>query len=112
MRRWKFLYIRNQLNEVVKELATVGVKIKVNIVERGRFRTFGNVFERYNSFSGASYFLNGIEKYGYKYEEYPEESLRIEAIESFIEAHPLECPDEVKKKKKVKRVIKAKKDEE
>lgn len=56
VRRWKFIYVRNQLNEVVKDLATVGVKIKVTIVERGRLRTFGNVFERYNSFSGASYF--------------------------------------------------------
>lgn len=111
VRRWKFIYIRNQLNEVVKDLATVGVKIKVTIVERGRFRTFGNVFERYNSFSGASYFLNGIEKYGYKYQEYPEDSFRIEAIEAFIEAHPLERPEEVKKKK-AKRVLKAKKDEE
>ena len=98
IRRWKFIYIHNQLNDVVKELATIGVKIKLSVVERGRFRCFGNVFEFYNSFSGVPYFLNGIEKTNYQYVEHPRESYAIANIESFVVAHPLVRPDEMKKK--------------
>lgn len=98
-RKWKFYYIRNQLNEVVKELATVGIKIKVNVVERGRFRALGNVFERYNSFSGVRYFLHGIEKVGYEYRDYPSETYTVEDINEFVTAHPLVRPEDMKKKK-------------
>lgn len=108
VRRWKFIYINNQLNDVVKELATVGVKIKVSVVERGKFRVFGNVFERYNSFSGVPYFLNGIEKVGYQYLPHPEETYSIKDIQAFVDAHPLIRPDDMKKQKKKD---KAKKDE-
>ncbi len=101
-RKWKFFYIHNQLNEVVKELAAVGVKIKVSVVERGRFRTLGNIFERYNSFSGVRYFLHGIEKVGYEYREYPHEGYAKNDIEAFVAAHPLERPEDMKKKKQRK----------
>jgi len=99
VRRWKFIYIQNQLNDVVKELATIGVKIKLSVVERGRFRCFGNVFERYNSFSGVPYFLYGIEKEGYTYMPYPKETFKTDDIEAFYNAHPLERPKEMKKAK-------------
>lgn len=101
-RKWKFFFIHNQLNEVVKELASVGVKIKVSVVERGRFRTLGNIFERYNSFSGVRYFLHGIEKVGYEYREYPQDGYAKNDIEAFVAAHPLERPEEMKKKRKGK----------
>lgn len=100
VRRWKFIYIKNQLNDVIKELATVGVKIKVSVVERGRFRCFGNVFERYNSFSGVPYFLWGIDKVGYEYIEHPTESLSVNDINAFVELHPLTRPKDMKKKKR------------
>ncbi|MBQ8685126.1 MAG: hypothetical protein IJ514_03020 [Clostridia bacterium] len=99
VRRWKFIYIHNQLNDVVKELATVGVKINISVVERGRFRCFGNIFERYNSFSGVPYFLHGIENVGYEYLENPSESYSIKDINAFVQAHPLERPEDMKKKK-------------
>lgn len=89
VRRWKFYYIHNQLNEFVKELATAGIKIKLSVVERGRFRVFGNIFERYNSFSGIPYFLNGIDKVNYQYMPYPKESFSIKDIADFLKAHPL-----------------------
>lgn len=97
-RKWKFIYIENQLNDVVKELASVGVNIKLSVVHRGRLRVFGNIFERYNSFSGVSYFLNGIENVGYEYLEFPKETLKVEDIRAFVKAHPLERPKEMKKK--------------
>lgn len=102
VRRWKFIYIHNQLNDVVKELATVGIKIKLSVVQRGRFRCFGNIFERYNSFSGVPYFLNGIEKVNYVYKEFPKETFSIKDVGEFIQAHPLIRPDEMKKQKKKK----------
>ncbi len=108
-RKWKFIYIHNQLNDVVKELATVGVKIKLSVVERGKFYVYGNVFERYNSFSGVAYFLNGIDKVGYEYLEHPADTFSIENINEFINAHPLVRPDEMRKKKQ-KNVLKSKKD--
>lgn len=99
-RKWKFFYIRNQLNEVVKELATVGVHIKVSVVEKGKFKFRGNIFERYDSFSAEAYFLDGIEKVGYEYLEYPKKSLSLEAIKEYIEAHPLERPEIMERKTK------------
>jgi len=98
-RFWRFIYIKNQLNEAVKELATVGVKINLSVVERGRLRYKGNIFERYNSFSGVPYFLNGIDKVGYEYLPFPNETYRIEDINSFLALHPLERPEIMKKKK-------------
>lgn len=99
VRKWKFIYIHNQLNDVVKELATVGVKINVSVVERGIYKTRLKVFERYNSFSGVPYFLHGIENVGYEYLPFPKETLKIEDVNAFVQAHPLIRPDEVKKKK-------------
>lgn len=99
-RKWKFIYIQNQLNEAVKELASVGVKLNVSIVERGKFSCIGNVFQFYNSFSGVPYFLWGIEKVGYEYLSYPKESLRIDDVENFVKVHPLIRPKEIRKKKR------------
>ena len=101
VRRWKFIYIHNQLNEAVKELATVGIKIKLSVVERGKFRCFGNIFEYYNSFSGVPYFLWGIEKHGYKYLDYPRETYTIADVEAYVKAHPLERPEIMKKNNKI-----------
>ena len=107
VRKWKFIYIHNQLNDVIKELAAVGVKIKISVVERGRFRFFGNVFERFNSFSGVLYFLHGIEKVGYEYLDYPRETFSVRDIENFVKMHPLTRPEDMKRKKKnEKRVCK------
>ena len=98
--KWKFLYIRNQLNAVVKELSTVGVNIKIKVAEWGRFRVWGDVFDRYNSFSGEPYFLYGIEKVGYVYKRHIDDNLSVEGIKGYCKAHPLERPDEVKKRKR------------
>ncbi len=95
--KWKFLYIRNQLNAVVKELSTLGVNVKIKVAEWGRFRIWGDVFDRYNSFSGEAYFLYGIEKVGYVYKRHSDGDLSVEGIKAYCKAHPLERPDEVKK---------------
>ncbi len=111
MRRWKFIYIDNQMNEAVKELASVGVKIKFSVVERGRLRFIGNVFDRYNSFSGVPYFLWGINKVGYEYLDYPRETFRIDDIENFVQVHPLVRPEGMIKPKKASEKAKPKKEE-
>ena len=99
-RKWKFIYIDNQLNDIVKELAQVGVHIKVSVVEKGKFKFRGNVFERYDSFSAEPYFFEGIEEVGYEYLEYPEKSLSVEGRKAFLEAHPLERPEIMERKTK------------
>ena len=90
--RWNFLCIHNQLANALKELASFGFDIKelkVKLVERGKFRIWGEVFDCYNSFSGVPYFLNGIEKRGYEYIEQEEGELTIEGIKRYVQQHPL-----------------------
>lgn len=96
---WKFLYIRNQLNAVVKELSSVGVNPRIKIAEWGKFRCRGNVFGYYDSFSGIPYFLRGIEKVGYEYRRHCDGDLSIKGIENYCLAHPLERPEANKKKR-------------
>lgn len=87
---WRFLYIRSQLNNVVKEFSKLGVNIKIPVVEWGRFHVWGNVFDCYNSFSGVPYYLKGIENVGYVYNKHVDGDLSIEGIERYCKAHPLE----------------------
>jgi len=95
-RTWRFIYIQNQLNSVVKELAQVGVKINISVVEGGRFRLFGgNVFDCYDSFSGVRYFLKGIENVGYEYRRASRDDFTIAGIDEFVAQHPLVRPDEM-----------------
>ena len=96
---WKYLLIRNQLNAVAKELASVGVDIKIPVVEWCKFSVRGNVFDCYNSFSGEAYFLKGIEKVGYVYSEHTEGDITVKGIERFWNAHPLARPEEMMKQK-------------
>lgn len=86
---WDFLCIHNQLANALKELASFNVDYKLKIVERGKFRVWGEVFDCYNSYSGVPYFLYGIEKCGYKYIEQEEGDLTIEGIKRYCKAHPL-----------------------
>ncbi len=105
---WKFLYIRSQLNNVVKELSTLGVDMKIKVAEWGKFRVWGDVFGYYNSFAGLPYFLKGIENVGYVYKKHVGGNLSISEINKFYEAHPLENmtsadenePKKAKKKEK------------
>lgn len=96
-RTWRFLYIKTQLNETVKELAEVGVKVPLPVVEKGKLRYFGNVFERYDSFSGAPYFLRGIEKVGYEYLPHPEGDWSVAGIYRYCDLHPVVKPKEIMK---------------
>lgn len=98
---WEFLCIHNQLANALKELASFGIDLKVKIVERGKFRVWGDVFGYYNSYSGVPYFLYGIEKHGYQYIEQEEGDLSIEGIKAYCEAHPLAYSDEKEDKKAV-----------
>lgn len=87
--QWEYLYVKTQLNNVVKEFAQMGVKIKIPVVEWGKFYTRGNVFDCYDSFSGKRYFLYGIDKKNYTYEEHVRGSLSIADINEFVKQHPL-----------------------
>ena len=95
-RCWKFTYINNQLNHMLEGLAGDAGK-RVKVVKNGRFRFIGNIFKRYNSFSGKWYFLRDIEKHNYQYIPHPKVSFKIADINEFCEAHPLTKPDSMKK---------------
>lgn len=91
--RWDFLCIHNQLANALKELASFGFDLKLKLVERGKFRVWGDVFDCYNSFSGVPYFLYGIEKRGYEYIEQEEGDLTVEGIQRYVQQHPLSKSD-------------------
>lgn len=95
---WKFFYVRPQLNAFVKELSQLGVKANIPVGEWGKFHVRGNVFDCYDSFSGQSYFLKGIEKVGYVYKEHAKTDLSVKSINEYCKQHPLERPDETKKR--------------
>ena len=86
-RRWSFLIINNFLNDAVKDLASIGVHVKLNVVTKGSYRYRGNVFDRYDSYSGQAYFLRYLDDYTFP--EHPKESLAQADIEAYCAAHPL-----------------------
>lgn len=86
---WEFVCIHNQVANALKELASFDIDFKVKIVEYGKLRVWGDVFDCYNSFSGIPYFLYGIDKVGYEYKEQEEGDLSIEGIKAYCKAHPL-----------------------
>lgn len=93
--RWDFICIHNQLANALKELASFGIDFKkIKIFEYGKLRVWGDVFDCYNSFSGVSYFLYGIENHGYEYIEQEEGDLSVEGIRRYVEQHPLVRADE------------------
>lgn len=94
---WRFLYIRSQLNNAIKELSQLGVKSKIPVCEWGKFRVRGSVFDCYDSFSGKRYYFYGIDKVGYKYREHVRGGMSVKDINAFVAQHPLTRPEEVKK---------------
>lgn len=94
---WEFLCIHNQLANALKELASFGIDLKIKLVERGKLRVWGDVFDYYNSFSGVPYFLNGIEMRGYEYIEQEEGDLTVDGIKRYVQQHPLAKTDRADK---------------
>jgi len=95
---WRFIYEQPQLNNAIKELSQLGVKRKISVVEDGKFRVLGNIFDCYDSHSGRRYFFYGIDKKGYTYKEHVCGSMSVSDINEFAKQHPLKRPDEVKKR--------------
>jgi len=89
-RQWSFLRVNNYLNDAVKELAALGVHIRLDVVRKGVYRFRGDVFKRFNSFSGRAHFLRYIRDY--EYLAHPSESLNVVDVEAYCEAHPLVAP--------------------
>ena len=85
--KWFFYDLQNQLNDFVKTLANVGVKVDFDIVKK-RFLVFKpEIFERYNSFSSDVYFLDGLEEYVFK--EHPKMDYSEKAIKEYVEKNPI-----------------------
>lgn len=86
---WHFVYIRNQLVNLLKDLKELGIDMKLKPVERGKFYVWKNVFGFYVSKSAVPYYLNGIEKVGYVYREHSDGDLSVSGIQAYCTAHPL-----------------------
>lgn len=108
---WRFIFVDSQLNEALKDLAEIGMEAKnIAAARRGKFRFFGKVFERFDSFAGMRYFLRGIEEVGYEYLSHPRTDLSNPSIEGYCEMFPLVKPEETKKNAKEAKEPKSKKE--
>lgn len=84
---WRFYSVQNQLNEFVKQLASIGVDIKIPVLEKMKLEDKPSVFSRYDSFSSSPYFLNGLVEYVFK--EHPKMDYSEQSIEKFCEENRL-----------------------
>lgn len=85
--QWWFYDLQNQLNDFVKNLASVGVNIKLDVIQKRTLIFKPEIFTRFNSFSSDVYFLNDLVEYVFKEHtliDYSEKS-----IETYIENNPL-----------------------
>lgn len=87
--KWYFYDVENQLNEFVKSLASIGVNVKIDVVEKKTLTFKPEIFKRYNSFSSDVYFLDGLEKYVFK--EFTDMDYSERAVSEYVKEHPLSC---------------------
>lgn len=95
-RRWKYFWVDNQLNSFVKDLADVCVsdkdlkELRREVSANKRYVFKGDIFERFNSTNGESYFLRGIKDYIY----IPHKKFKMtpESVEEYCQTHPIEKP--------------------
>ena len=85
--KWYFYDLQNQLNDFVKNLASIGVNFKLNVVEKRVLVFKPEVFERFNSFSSDVYFLEGLKEY--KFKEHGVMDYSEKAVEEYIKNNPI-----------------------
>lgn len=85
--KWYFYDLQNQLNDFVKELASIGVNIKLDIIQKRELSFTPEVFNRYDSFSSSPYFLKDLVEY--KFKEHTKMDYSEKAIDDFIKSNPL-----------------------
>lgn len=87
--RWFFYDVLNQLNDFVKELASIGVNIKLDVIVKRRLDYTPEVFNRYDSFSSSPYFLKDLVEY--KFKEHVKMDYSEKSIDEFVKNNPLAC---------------------
>lgn len=85
--QWHFYDLENQLNDFVKQLAQVGVNIKLDVLTNRTLIFKPEIFTRYDSFSSSPYFLNGLEEYIFKEHVVMDYSER--AVKEYCEKNPI-----------------------
>lgn len=80
-------------------------------IKRKTYFYFGNIFKRYNSFSGMPYFLDGVKKFDFK--EHPSAKLTRRNIRKICGEHPINAEELASiNKQKEKYIVKEKAKEE
>lgn len=87
--KWYFYDLQNQLNDFVKQLASIGVNIKLDVILKRTLEFKPEIFTRYNSFSSDVYFLDGLEKYIFR--EHTKMDYSEKAVKEYVENNPLAC---------------------
>lgn len=87
--QWLFYDLQNQLNDFVKELASIGVNIKLDVICRRKLVFTPEVFNRYDSFSSSPYFLKDLVEY--KFREHTKMDYSEKAVNDFVNKNPLAC---------------------
>lgn len=85
--KWWFYALQNQLNDFVKELASIGVNIKLDVIQKRTLVFKPEIFTRYNSFSSDVYFLKDLKEYIFK--EHIKMDYSEKAVNDFIDNNPL-----------------------
>ena len=85
--RWFFYDLQNQLNNFAKELASIGVDFKIEVVHKRILEYKPEVFTRYNSFSSDVYFLKDLKEYVFR--EHTKMDYSEKSIDEFVKNNPL-----------------------
>lgn len=85
--KWHFYDLQNQLNDFVKQLASIGVNIKLDVLQKRILKFKPEIFSRYNSFSSDVYFLEDLVEY--KFKEHVKMDYSEKAVKEYIEKNPL-----------------------
>lgn len=101
-RCWHSVWVDNQLNNFIKDLRSMSApnglldKLQKQTITMKDYYFKGNIFNLYDSFSGASFFLRGIKDY----EFIPHERIILSpsGVEAYCKRHPITRPDEAKRK--------------
>lgn len=85
--QWYFYDLENQLNDFVKQLAQIGVNIKLDVLKKRTLIFKPEIFTRYDSFSSSPHFLNGLVQYVFR--EHVVMDYSEKSVKEYCEKNPL-----------------------
>lgn len=90
---WIYNWSKPQMFTAMSELIKIGADIDVKKTSyNGAFTYKGNIYQQYDSFSGEMYFINGVEKVGYKVQQHPPKEYSPDGVRAYCQTLPLTSP--------------------